>query len=361
MKDVKNRAGFAMPLVVFVLIVITVGVATSFTRVQSDIRGTQDREADAQAYTYAQSGLERFSVERRSLGFTSTPPAVVESVRITLPHGHVDVVARRVKPKTDSTMAVYLLKAKSSYQAGSMAWMPRSEYVVTQYAHFREGKMKVLSAWTSLSGLQKNGGAGTIDGNDNCGVEPPVAGVAVPDVPGYTQSGGASVPTGSPPIDSLGTQSQANAAVGIDWAAIISGTAFMPDYTIPPQTYPAGTYGSANWPVILANVGLNGTFTLPADGQGTLIVTGNFIINGSEKWRGVILVGGTIYANGNNNVQGAVISGLNETLGINVAQSDVGNGTKTYLYDSCAIANALNRFGTFILISKSWSNTWPNW
>jgi len=361
MRSFAKRPGFAMPLALLVLTVITVGVTAAFARVQSELRGTQDREADTEAYLYAQTGLERFAVERRTLGFTSNPPAVVESTRIVLPQGYVDVVARRVRPKTANDAAIYLLKAKSAYQTGSMSWMPRANYIVSQYARYREGSMKVLAAWTSLSGLLKNGGAGTIDGADNCGVVPPVAGVAVPDVPGYIQNGGASVPSGNPPVDSLGTQAQANTAVGIDWASIVNGTALTPDYVIPGQAFPTGTLGGPNWPLVFVNVGTNGNFTLPADGQGTLIVTGNLTINGSEVWRGVLLVGGTLYANGNNNVQGAVVSGLNEILGINVPESDVGNGTKTYLYDSCAVANAMARFGAFVLIDKSWSNSWPNW
>ncbi len=111
------------------------------------------------------------------------------------------------------------------------------------------------------------------------------------------------------------------------------------------------------WPVIR----VNGNLSLPGDGQGTLIVTGDFTISGSQKWKGIILVGGTIAANGNNNVQGAVVSGLNEKLGIAVPQSDVGNGTKTYLYNSCYIANALTRYAAFVLMSKTWSDNWANW
>lgn len=352
-----SRDGFAMPLALLTLVVLTVGVAAAFTRVTTEMQRTQDKQAETDAFVYAQGAMERFAVDRTALGFTANPPAAVESVRIAYVDGYADVISRRVRQKTATEQAIYLLTAHGVRRTGNAAWTPQAESTVMQYAFFREGKVNILSAWTSLSGLHKNGGAGTIDGYDNCGAAPPVAGVAVPDVPGYTQSGGASVPTGSPPIDSLGTQAQANAAVGIDWAAILSGTTIVPDLILPaPNSYPS-SFPAGWWPVILAN----GDFSLPADGRGTLIVTGDFTIPGSQRWEGIILVGGQIYANGNNNVFGAVISGLNVMLGIPVAQSDIGNGTKTYRYDSCAIANAANRFAALVLIGKTWSNNWPLW
>ncbi|HUF70762.1 MAG TPA: hypothetical protein VMM79_19085 [Longimicrobiales bacterium] len=365
-----RRDGFAMPLALLTLVVLTVGVAASFSRVTSEMRRTQDRQAETDAFVYAQGALEQFAIDRRNLGFPVNPPAAVESVRIAFVDGYADVISRRVRPKTATEQAIYLLNARAVKQTGNAAWAPQSETTVTQYAVFREGTMNVLSAWTSLSGLQKNGGAGTIDGSDAapsgsvtdfgsaCGGEPTVAGVAVPDVPGYTQSGGSTVPYGSPPVDSLGTQAQTIAAVGIDWDAIVNGNVIIPDLTIPvPDSWPT-SWPTGWWPVIR----VDGDFTVnPPGGQGTLIVTGNLEIDGSAEWDGIILVGGTLYSNGNNNIHGAVVSGLNVMLGMTVAQSDIGNGNKTYQYDSCSIANAANRFAALVLINKTWSNNWPIW
>jgi len=355
-----DRAGFALPMALLTLVVITVGVAAAFTHVQNEMRRTEDRQAETDAFAYAEGALQRFAIDREALGFTAKPPAVSESTRITLPGGYADVVSRRVRQKTPTDQAIYLLYSHAVRQNGASAtWMPQAEATVMQYAFYREGKVNIVSAWTSLSGLLKNGGSGTISGKDNCvPAQPDVAGVAVPTVPGYVQTGGAPVPDGTPGILDLGTQAQANNAVGIDWDAIINGNVIVPDLTLPtPDTWPA-SFPNGWWPVIR----VNGDFALPADGHGTLIVTGNFTINGSERWEGIILVGGTIYANGNNNVFGGVISGLNMLLpGMTVGASDVGNGTKTYQYDSCAVANAANRFAALVLIGKTWSNSWPIW
>lgn len=356
MASYSNRSGFALPLVLAVMVFLTVGVATAFTRVQSEVRTDQDHQSKADAFAYAQSGLEQFAVNRATLGFNPTNPAVSESTRIAMAEGYADVILRRVRTKTATTPGVFLLRSRGVRNGGAMAVAGSSRYTVTQYAFFREGEMDVLSAWTSLSGLLKNGTAGTITGVDNCGMKPTVAGVAVPDA-SYTQSGGSTVPTGNPPILYLGNQTQTNNAVKIDWDGIVNQNLLWPDVVYPTQAWPSWAGNPSWYPVIR----VNGNLTLPNDGQGTLIVTGNLVINGSLRWKGIILAGGTIYANGNNNVLGAVVSGLNEKLGITVPDSDIGNGTKAYIYDSCEIANAVSRMSTLVLMGKTWADNWPSY
>ena len=355
----SRREGFAIPLALMLVVFITVGVTTAFTRIQSETRSDQDRQARIDAFAYAQRGLEQFATDRPNLGFTVQPPAVAESARIAMPDGHADVILSLVKPKTATRQALYMLRSRGVKRTGNMAWMPPAEHTVTQFAFYREGQIQVLSAWTSLSGLIKNGTSGTITGVDGCSVEPDVAGVAVPDS-NYVQTGGAKatiVPTGNPPLLDLGDQATANNAVKIDWDAIVNQNALWPDLVVPPDAWPT-SWPSNYWPVIR----IDGDFDMPASGgQGTLIVTGDLTINGSTQFSGIVLVGGTVYADGNNNVQGAVISGLNEKLGIDVAESDVGNGTKTYQYNSCNIKNAMARYATLVLTTGSWSDNYKTW
>jgi hypothetical protein len=215
------------------------------------------------------------------------------------------------------------VKSRGVRITGSAAWMPRSEKIVSQYALFRESSMNVLSGWTSLSGIVKNGGSGVLSGVDNCGMQAPVAGVAVPTVPGYTQNGGGPVPTGTPPILNMGTQTQANTSVNIDWDGIVNYGAISPDVTLPGGTWPTFT-NPISWPVIR----VNGDYSIPTDGRGTLIVTGNLTISGSLQWQGIVLVGGVVIANGDNNVLGATVSALNMKLGMTVPVEAIGNGNK---------------------------------
>lgn len=358
MKLQSNRSGFALPLAIMLIAFLTVGVAAAFTRVQVEARTDGDRQAQADAFALAQSGLETFLTNRTALGFTVMPPAASESARVNIPGGYADVVLRRIRPKNGTKEAIYVLKSRGVRTTGAAAWMPKAEKIVSQYAYFRESTMSVLSGWTSLSGIQKNGGSGVLSGVDNCGVKPQVAGVAVPNVPGYTQNGGGPVPVGTPPVLDMGTQAQTNNAVNIDWDGIVNHGAISPDVTLPGGTWPSFTNPNY-WPVIR----INGDFSLPTDGRGTLIVTGDLTISGSLQWQGIVLVGGTVIANGNNNVLGATVSALNMKLipPILVPVQSIGNGNKTYQYDSCAVASAVSRFSSLVKIDQTWSDAWSNW
>jgi len=349
------RPGFAIPLALMFAIVLTVGVSTTFARVQAERRADQDRQTRIEAFNHAQMGLERYTTERPTFGFTSMPPAPYESTTIALPGGSATVVLSRIKQKTLTRPALYLIRSRGVRTGGSVAWMPASEQTATQYTLWREGTMDVIAGWTSLSGILKNGGSGTLTGNDGCGVMPPVAGVAVPDND-YTQNGGSSVPTGSPDILDLGNQATANSLVTIDWDGILNHNAMPPDIVIPPASWPA-SWPAGWWPVIR----VNGDLALPSSGRGTLIITGDLALNGSVTWDGIVLVGGIVTSNGTNNIQGATISGLDEKLGINVGVSDIANGNKIFQYNSCNILSALSRYSTLVLLDKTWSDNWAVW
>jgi hypothetical protein len=328
----NRRGGFAIPMALMLVVFITVGVTTAFSRIQSETRADGDRQARIDAFNYAQRGLEQFVTDRSNLGLTVKPPAPAESVRIAMPEGYADVILSLVKPKTTTRQAVYMIRSRGVKQTGNLAWMPTAQHTVTQFSYWREGDMQVLSAWTSLSGLLKNGAAGQITGVDACGAQPTVAGAAVPDSQ-YVQSGGTfspAVPVGNPPVLDLQSPPGAYDAVKIDWDGIVNHNLIVPDLIYPTNPWP-GSFPSTYWPVIR----VNGNLSMPGNGQGTLIITGDLTITGSISWAGVVLVGGQLYANGNNNIQGAVVSGLNVKLGATVGHSDVGNGIKTYQYNSC--------------------------
>jgi len=351
----SDRSGFALPMAILVIGVLTVGVAAAFTRVESEQRVNRDRQAAVDAFALAQTGLDRFVVSRSSLGFTSAPPAVSESARINLVGGYADVVLRRVRPDVAGSYPIYVVRSHGVTTQTSATLNRSAEHTVAEYAFFRPGAMEVRSAWTAITGLVKNGGSGTISGVDECGAAPDVAGVTVPDS-GYIQNGGAPVPDGTPPVEELGTVPQTSDAVNIDWDAIVNHGAITPDVAIPGDPWP--TFTDPNyWPIIQ----VTGNYSLPTSGRGTLIVTGDLTVSGSTKWDGILLVGGTGTADGNNTVRGTIISALNTKLGMTVGVSDVGNGTKTYVYNSCNIANALARFGTLIPMQNTWVDNWPTW
>jgi hypothetical protein len=366
MRIFNDRRGSALLLSLLLLLILSVCVAAGFRRVSAERRVNGDMVAQVDAYTVAMSGLQQYMAN-----VTSAPGATVVDSVTGLAGGKSYINIWKLRSAVGTTVpALYVISSRgvnttaSKYDASAVA----AERTVAQYALWLPASFQVSSAWTSITGLHKNGGSGTISGTDNCGVASAVGGVAVPTTAadggaGYSQSGGSSVPAGSPPIANLGANSAAAAnSVPVNWNGIINGSAITPTVTITsgttgwPSSFPTGS-----WPTIIVKEGSTTDFSLPSDGQGMLIVQGNVTISGSKQWKGIIMVGGTLTSNGNNTVLGAVVTGLNVKLGQTVGTSDVGNGTKTYKYDSCNVANALSNFASFTALRNGLVDNWPTY
>jgi hypothetical protein len=360
----SNRRGGTLPIAILLIALLTIGVAAGFARVSSDRRLNGDHQAQVQALTVAESGLERY------IANVTVQPGASDDVTIsTLPGGTAFVSLRRIRDAVGGQPPLYLIRSRgvSSQAKRYDGLAPPAERIVAQYATWRVTTVTVPGGWSSITGLKKNGGSGTLSGVDACGAAPAVAGVSVPNTasdgnPGYNQNGGSSVPTGTPPIAYLGTVTQAASAINIDWAGIVSGDVVASHYLINSTVSPTlGSFPTStqmnDWPVIK----VTGDYSLPSSGKGTLIVTGNLTITGSKQWDGIILIGGTLTSNGNNTVYGAVVTGLNVKLGMPVGVSDIGNGTKTYQYHSCDIASAQSQFAGLQRIPNAWADKYPSY
>ncbi len=360
----SNERGVALPMATFFAFMLTVVMAAALTMSSAERRVLNSSIAQLDAFSVAQTGLEQFQVRRAEFGFTDVPPAPYESTRVDVGLDYADVVLELVRPSVGGSPPLYVIRSHGVLTGPTLTGMLNGEHIVGQYARWQTGTMNVPSAFTSLSGLHKNGGSGTITGTDECGVDPSgVAGVAVPTPPGYTQNGGAPVPTGTPAIDNLGSVVEAADGIAIDWAGIVDGTALIPNIEIPGGSWPSFTDPNY-WPVIK----VTGNYSLPGSGRGVLIVTGSLTINGSKTWDGVLLVGEHVVGNGNNGVSGAMISGLNVMLAADPAQyaadmgqNSIGNGNKTIRYNSCFISQALSSFGGLTMYRNAWLDNWATY
>ena len=270
------------------------------------------------------------------------------------------------------------MDTSSNSVRGGLKSAQQAERTVAQLVYWNVNQVNVLSGWTATNGLDKNGSSGTISGVDNnsggagCPAHhPDVAGIAVPT--GDYSSNGHFSPQGTPPVQMLGTQQQANDAVKIDWSGIINGNRIQPNYIFASASaasagWPNSAMNGSNYPVIR----VNGDFTLPSSGgQGTLIVMGNLTISGNNMWHGILLVGGQLTSNGNGTMMGATMSGLNTIL--TAAQRDsaqaiaasgttittnpanaTANGTKTYQYDSCEVSKAAGGLASYSVFPNAW-------
>jgi hypothetical protein len=355
----RNAAerGVALPLVLFTMLVLAILIAAGSAALGSERRVNANDEAAVDAFALAQTGLETFIAQRATYGFTATPPAAIESTRITVTGGYADVILKQMRSDSLAGRYGYVLRSHGVSTLRALSGTPQAERTVSEYTVWTPGTMQVLAGWTSIAGLHKSGGSAMGSGTDQCGKQGAVAGVAVPTNPGYSQSGGGTAPRGSPPVRNVGgTSTQMADSVNIDWAGLSSGTAVTPDITIPPGSWPS--FSNPNyWPTIL----VNGNFYLPGSGQGTLIVTGSLTISGSITWNGILLVGDNLTSNGTNGVNGATVTGLNVKLGAILNQGDLALGVKSFNYNSCNVAKALGRWGQLDGYTNAWVDNWPTY
>jgi hypothetical protein len=385
----KQRQGFALPLAILVIAALTATLAAAFSSVTAEIATNSAQRSESRAFAMAESGLEEY-LARRTYHCTArsgyapscgTPPLVdVESVTVSLEGGYAVVVARRVRRAVGTTVpATYLVRSRGIDTIAPFNGATRTvfgERIVAQYVIWNSKSIQVLSGWTSLTGLNKNGNSGSLTGVDRCsaasgGGAPPVAGVSVPTIPGYT---GPDRTSGSPGISTLGSQATANAAVKIDWNGIVNGGAVTADYTFTvgsaaPAALVAVWADPTQYPVV--HVTGNGTYTIN-DGRGLLIIDGGATMSGNTTWDGIIMAGGNMTSNGNNTVNGAILTGLNMKLTLPQLAAagfgstyplggDTGNGTKNMSYDSCEVSKAASRFGTFKVIPNAWMDNYTTY
>lgn len=394
MKYMNARAGFALPLTMLLLLVVTGSVMLSLEQGSSE-RRVQDTDTGVlQALVLAESGLERFASEGDDWTWSNGYPVPLqasstaeltdlgEDLGIS---GFAEIEATRLWAQgnpADPDAALFAISSRGVQTQGGWSNAPQAARVVSRLVHWERPVPPFVdesfpSAWTSISGLTKNGNSGTITGIDACGKKGAKAGVAVPADPGY--NGHEGPVTGEPPIEHIGdTAEEAADAIDIPWKDIREGTAFPPTFTIPHDggwsDIESGVEGGwDSYPVIFVDSdAMDDSFTLPTDGgKGTLIVTGDAEISGQNLWEGIVLVGGKLTSNGNNTVSGAVVSGLNVKLDDEVGMgevgvADVGNGTKTFEYDSCAIESALNTLNAnppanVTVLANTWLDTWAQY
>jgi hypothetical protein len=386
MPKLNRRDGFALPMALLVMVVLTAGIAAGFAATSAEVVTNAAHRGDNRAYNLAEAGLEQFMANRKegtyctgsSTGGVVTAnqclvdPAATnadsEWVHITMTGGYADVKSVLVrKYGNDSIPAIFFIRSVGVDQSTKLMGIKTlgisadtGARAVGMYAAWSKTVVDVKGAWFALSGLTKQGNAGTIDGHDQCsqadgGGEATLAGAVVP---AGQFSGDVSPFSGSPAIDTTQTFNSIKSQIKIDWAGILAGSISADFYVTTASDFPSANWFAANpdaWPTIRIHAS---SFTLPNAGRGMIITDGDFVISGSNMWDGIVLIGGKLTSNGNNTTSGATMSGLNylingQSPGASSDDSDA-NGQKTYVYNSCNVQKA----STGIRVYKSWNNTW---
>lgn len=381
MRTSRSTRGSTLILVLLLIVVVSISAAAGYARTGAERRTNSSQRAQAAAFAVAQGGVEQYLASTTSL--PSTFPATTS---YTLPGGTAAVTLYRVRQDAlvpDNT--VYALRSVGTNTTGARAdaSTATAERAIVQLIRRQTASMDVDAAFVSLSGLNKNGTSGEVNGIDEC-TSNVIPGLAVPNGSYTPGSGSPSAnnyidgnPDNSP--DYIGTKvpgsnaaGTANAEVEIDWESILAGTLLTPDFNINRSVSPAtGSFPSsyANWPVVRVTGNLTNGDNF--SGQGVLIVTGNADFS-NITWNGIVLVGGQVALSGSaTRVRGTIITGLNMKISplsdypflpqTYPSESAVGNGNFLVRYNSCNIAQALNRLGGWQRIANAWADNWPTY
>ena len=403
----RAREGFALPLAIMVLALLSIGLVAGFAMSTSEQAATTSQRAQARAYSYAQAGLEAFLTQRKEFksGCTPSPskgynrtqaaacafcpqcwtsnatvggvnninanldtlPTVAESVTVAFTSGSAFVRAVPVYVSVATGRGTYYVTStgtdtQTGIATGSGA-LRNASRTVGVYVTWNKSTMNIMCALVSFSGIIKNG-TGAISGIDQCGADTNVAGINVPANESVDLNGNSFTPTGNPPYDTLKTFTQDSAQAKLDWAGISSGSSMPADVNITSTSsaFPStGTFSADTnyWPIIHVfnrSASWNAGWTLPNQGRGILIVDGDATINGSNQWDGVVLIGGQLTSNGNNVTSGTVMAGLNRLIGVSAAAVDDAslNGTKSYMYNSCSVKKATSSMARYTMVPNTW-------
>lgn len=334
----RSEGGFALIVALLSLVGLTALATAGFLVADADYDVAQNHRAAVRAFYVADAGLKEFVATQRG-----TPD---DTVFFNYPQG-VAMVTSTLLNRPALGTEVYLIDSQGTYTPpeGGVAMRNVSTITILDVT-----PIGVPAALTSLSGIDKNGIAGEINGFDESkpgecpgGGATDVPGVAVPPG-GYGQTGGGgkAVPQGDPPILE-DTPANIAKTAKIPWVSVSNGTAMLPDYILPGDAWPNfGALSSDDWPVILVDQAAEYEVTPIHSGRGTLIVVNDLRMNGAWNWDGIVLIGGNLISDGNQTVNGATIAGLNVMKGQTPNAVDIGNGTKIFRYNSCNVLNALN-------------------
>jgi len=155
---IHSRRGVALAMVLLMLGLLMAILVAGLALNSSENRVNDDTVARSDAFALAQSGLQQFLVNRDTLGFTASPPAVTESTRVNLPSGYADVVLNRIRPAIGTEPALYLVRSTGVRTSASFAGAPSPRSTVAELVRYNTGLIIPNAGWTSLTGVTKKAG-----------------------------------------------------------------------------------------------------------------------------------------------------------------------------------------------------------
>ena len=351
----KNEDGAALIIVLVTLVGLTALAVAGMMVTDTEIRASQNMEASTYAFYAADAGLHEYLGTHKTADTAAT---------YTFAEGTATVLGEKlVNLTSDSSRVLYRIISQGTYVSPAGGQANRT-LRVNAIRSSGESPFTFGAGLAAPTGLIKSGGSGLLSGFDTSDstecAGPNVAGVSVPEIPGYYQTNGDTVPVGNPGIVEHADGLTLLDETGIDWGELLAGNVVPPDYSIPPDAYPFTENDALDpegWPVIIVDQDLFELNTWKQSGRGLLIVRGDFEPSGSFEWDGVVLIGGRLRTNGGVEFEGAIVAGLNIQLGDTVAETELGNGNLSIQYNNCNIERAFSALAGLSEVPGTWNES----
>ena len=351
-RHARDQAGFALPLAIFFMAILTLLLTAAFAKIQGDRRVADSSGEAVTALAVAQSGLQNY------VGSRTGRPADGDSVRINVTGGYADVIAKVMQHPAD-TMAteLFVVRAVGHVIVPTAGSDPQASRTIARFIQWNAsgGLTTFPAVFTAANGLSDySSGTVTILGTDSasCGA----AAVTQLWIYKNNPNQGHAPPTVTVNDNDNSKATVAN-RVGVTWSTI-EADGFTPNYT-------ALTASTLNtWSTYV----VTGTPTLTASGSGIIIAKDSLILGSvgatSITWSGIILVGKSVRFNATTTrIEGLLATGLDNQLSGGAAATSngtVGGAGKTQIieYNSCDIRRALQYVSGFAPISNGWVDSW---
>ncbi len=358
--------GFALPLTILLITLLTIMLTASFVRLRSDVQIADGSGDIVTAFSVAQSGLQTYIGMSRD----STPPDG-DSLRINVVGGYADVVAQLIRNDTPNSIQMYVVRSTGYVIVPSVGPEPRAVRTVAQFAQWA-GTIRRIAALTSINkiivqddgedddddcddddGCNETGVNTTVSGFDQCDTAPPISGVRAKE--GSNTDSVTVTGNGSPPFNVGGSGDTVAAETGIDWDAIINNGAIVPDSdTLIPNDTTYKTYLVSG---DLKAKNIQGTGLLIIEKKLKTDRKGDYFI-----WDGIVLLGDNLDAKAKDStvIRGMLVTGLKELIAGGAKDTKLRKDLKVY-YNSCTIRRALQSLTGLVPIRNAWIDNWASY
>jgi Tfp pilus assembly protein PilX len=359
------RRGFILATTLLVMTLLTVMLVATFVLISAEFRTTNGSYSTSRSLDLAEAGLQSY------YAFAHTLTSGSDSTSYTFPGGYASVVAKRLRDSVPSSdRAIWIVYSKGIDSTRSIIINGTGTRTVAQLAYLTPGVVRAGAAMVAVNGITMNGGgiSSPIDGTNfntsvtgctQVGANGDTTGLRT--FPGGLLPNASGPPKGSPKVDSTAATASALAdSTHIDWTSLVAGQ-FTPDYynQLPAGPYPNANYQTYYYPSSGVTIGAN-------QYRGLLVVNGDVTLSSGSHWDGIIIAGGALQLpNGGNpsyTIHGMIITGLNVTLGQNVAKNQLQRGgTGLIRFDWCYTRSSMISLSYLVPIKGSFVDTWKTY